>query len=159
VKVAVLVLTALFWLSFVAVAGWLTVYAVDHAFIVGRLGERGSRLGFTLLLGALALASGLLVAYHRLTNMFIDRDAYRPGAEVGYALALFVSLFFGLYSARLSSVYPTLPRSSLPAWLVYHSECTYPKREGFAAVALADKSAYPSSNQATPYGTVRPAQK
>ncbi len=74
------------------------MHAVDHTFIVGRLGERGSLLGFTLLLGALALTSGLLVAYHRLTNTFIDRDAYWTGAEVGYALALFVSLFFGLYS-------------------------------------------------------------
>lgn len=94
----VLVLIVLFWLAFVAVAGWLAVYAVDHAFIVGRLGERGSRPGFTLLLGALALTSGLLVAYYKLTNMFIDRDAYWTAAEVSYAVVLFIALFFGLYS-------------------------------------------------------------
>lgn len=97
-KLAVLVLTILFWLSVVASAGYLTAYTVDPDLIVGGLGERGSRLGLTLLLGAVALTAGLLVAYHRLTNTFVDPDAYWTAAEVSYAVMLFMALFFGLYS-------------------------------------------------------------
>ena len=96
-KAAVLVLTILFWLSLLAAAGWVTVNAVDYAFVVGSLGERGSRLIYMLLFGALALTSGLLVAYYRLTSIFVDRDAYWSGAEVFYAGVLFMALFFGLY--------------------------------------------------------------
>lgn len=97
-KLAVLVLTVLFWPSVVALGGYLTVHTVDPAFIVGGLGERGSRLGLTLLLGAVALTSGLLVAYHRLTSTFVDPDAYWTAAEVSYAVVLLMALFFGLYS-------------------------------------------------------------
>jgi hypothetical protein len=67
--------------------------------VVGGLGKGGSRLGLTLLLGAVALTSGLLVAYHRLTSAFADRDSRWSAAEAGYALVLFMALFFGLYSS------------------------------------------------------------
>ena len=97
-KLAVLVLTVSFWLSVVALVGYLTAYTVDPAFIVGGLGERDSRLGLTLVLGAVALTSGLLIAYHRLSSTFVDRDAYWSAAEVAYAVMLFMALFFGLYS-------------------------------------------------------------
>ena len=96
-KTAVLVLTILFWLSLVAAVRWVTVNAVVYDIVVGSLGEREARLGYTLLFGALALTSGLLVAFHRLTNIFVDRDAYWTGSEVFYAVALFMALFFGLY--------------------------------------------------------------
>lgn len=94
----ILVLTISFWVSVAALAGWLTVYTVGPGLIVGGLGERGARLVLTLLLGAVALTSGLLVAYHRLTSAFVDRDSYWSAAEVGYAVMLFMALFFGLYS-------------------------------------------------------------
>lgn len=97
-RLAVMVATVMFWLSVVAVVAWIAVYSWDDALVVGRLGEKGSRLGYTLLLGAVASTSGLLVAYHRLTNTYVDRDAYWTGAEAFYAAALFASLFYGLYS-------------------------------------------------------------
>ncbi|HZC01281.1 MAG TPA: hypothetical protein VE844_07950 [Gammaproteobacteria bacterium] len=97
-RVAVFVLTVVFWLSFVVLVGWVTLYAWNDALIVDQLGEKGARFLNTVLFGVVALSSGLLVAYYRLTNIFIDPERYWTGAEVFYALVLFASLFFGLYS-------------------------------------------------------------
>ena len=47
-------------------------------------------------MGALALSSGLLVLYHRGDDD--DGDHYWTGVELVYALILFVSLFYGVYS-------------------------------------------------------------
>jgi hypothetical protein len=43
VKVAVLALTVVFWLSVVVFIGWITLYAWNDALIVGQLGEKGGR--------------------------------------------------------------------------------------------------------------------
>ena len=57
-------------------------------------GEKGSRLATTLLIGAAAALSGLLVLHHRRAG----GDEYWMGAELVYALVLFLSLFYGVYS-------------------------------------------------------------
>ena len=49
----------------------------------------------TLLLAGLVLSSGVLVLYHRRPG---GDEEYWTGEELVYALALFVSLFYGIYS-------------------------------------------------------------
>ena len=87
-------LAAVFWAVFFATVGWVTLSNWDYGFAVGLFGEKGSRLATTLLLGALALTSGLLVLRHRQG----DDDHYWTGAELVYALVLFAALFSGIYS-------------------------------------------------------------
>jgi hypothetical protein len=88
-------LTIVFWITVAITVGWVAVSAWDYEFVRGLLGEEGARLATTLLMGALALLSGLLVLHHRRSAG--DED-YWTGAELVYALALFLSLFYGVYS-------------------------------------------------------------
>ena len=91
-------LTAVFWVTLAVLVGWITLNALDDGPILERLGQKGVRAVDTLLWGAVALASGPLVLYHRLTSAFIDPDRHQSPSEAFYALALFFSLFFGIYS-------------------------------------------------------------
>ena len=74
--------------------GWVVVSAWDYGFASGLFGEKGSRLATTLLMGATALLSGLLLLHHRRSGG--DED-YWTGAELVYALAVSLSLFYGVY--------------------------------------------------------------
>ncbi len=65
----------------------------EYGFAAGLFGEKGLRLATTLLLGVLALASGLLVLHHRQ-----GADYYWTEAALVYALVHFAALFFGIYS-------------------------------------------------------------
>ncbi len=89
------VLTVVFWVTVVLTVGWLAVVSWDYEFASGLFGEKGSRLATTLLMGAAATLSGLLVFHHRRTG---GDEEYWTGAELVYALALFLSLFYGVYS-------------------------------------------------------------
>ena len=90
-------MTVAFWVSLAVVVGWIATNAWDDDLVVGQLGQKGARAVDTLLYGAVALTSGALVLYHRLTSIFIDPD-YKSDAEIFYDLALFFSLIFGIYS-------------------------------------------------------------
>ena len=87
-------LTIVFWVTAVLTVGWFAVSSWDYDLASGLLGEKGSRLATTLLMGAPALLSGLLVLHHRRAG----GDEYWTGAELVYALVLFVSVFYGIYS-------------------------------------------------------------
>ncbi|CAA9509208.1 MAG: hypothetical protein AVDCRST_MAG12-3123 [uncultured Rubrobacteraceae bacterium] len=88
------VLTVALWATAVLTAGWVAVSAWDYDLTSGLFGEEGSRLATTLLMGASALLSGLLVLHNRRAG---DGE-YWTGAELVYALVLFVSVFYGIYS-------------------------------------------------------------
>lgn len=83
----------MFWLTAVVTAVWVGLVAWDDGVAAGVFGEKGSRLATTLLMGVLASTAGLLVLHHR-----GDDREYWSTAELVYALALFVSLFYGAYS-------------------------------------------------------------
>lgn len=89
------VLTAAFWATLAVTAGWVAASAWDYETVRGLLGERDSRLVTTLLMGGTALLSGLLVFHHRRAGGGGD---YWTTAELVYMLALFVSMFYGIYS-------------------------------------------------------------
>lgn len=89
------VLTAVFWTVLVATVAWVALSVRDYGAAAGMFGEGGSRLATTLLLAGLALSSGVLVLYHRRSG---GDEEYWTGGELVYALALFVSLFYGIYS-------------------------------------------------------------
>ncbi|MDP8901021.1 MAG: hypothetical protein M3N33_07745 [Actinomycetota bacterium] len=88
-------LTIVFWVTGVFTAGWVAVSSWDYDLASGLSGEKGSRLATTLLKGAAAALSGLLVFHHRRAG---GDEEYWTGAELVYALALFLSLFYGAYS-------------------------------------------------------------
>lgn len=88
-------LTVVFWVTAVLTVGWVAVSSWDYGFASGLFGEKGSRLATTLLMGSTATLSGLLVLHHRRAG---GGDEYWTGAELVYALALFMSLFYGVYS-------------------------------------------------------------
>lgn len=88
-------LTVAFWVVFAATVGWIVLSIWDYGLIAGPFGEKGSRLVTTLLLGALVLTSGALVLHHRRSG---GDEEYWTGAELFYALALFMSFFYGMYS-------------------------------------------------------------
>lgn len=92
---AVRTLTVVFYAVLVATVVWVALTAWDYGAATGPFGEGGSRLVTTLLLAGLALSSGVLVLYHR---RFGGDDEYWTGAELIYALVLFLSLFYGVYS-------------------------------------------------------------
>jgi hypothetical protein len=91
-------LTVAFWVTVAVLVGWVSLNALDSEPILSRLGQRGARAVDTLMWGAVALTSGLLVLYHRLVSTFVDPDRYQSASETFYAIALFFSLFFGAYS-------------------------------------------------------------
>ena len=88
-------LTIVFWVTLVLTACWVAVSSWNYGFASGLFGEKGSRLATTLLLGTVAVLSGLLVLHHRRAG---GDEEYWTGAELVYALALFASLFYGIYS-------------------------------------------------------------
>jgi len=88
-------LTMVFWVTVALTVGWVAVSAWDYDFARGLFGEKGSRLATTLLMGATAALSGLLVFHHRRAG---GDEEYWTGAELVYVLALFLSLFYGVYS-------------------------------------------------------------
>ena len=75
--------------------GWIALSIWEYDLVVGAFGEGGSRLVTTLLLGVLIFTSGVLLLHHRRSGG--DED-YWTAAELLYALVLFVSLFYGIYS-------------------------------------------------------------
>jgi hypothetical protein len=91
-------LAVAFWVTVAVLIGWVSLNALDSEPILSRLGQRGARAVDTLIWGAVALTSGLLVLYHRLMSTFVDPDRYQSASETFYALVLFFSLFFGAYS-------------------------------------------------------------
>ena len=88
-------LTGTFWATVVLTVGWMTISSWDYEFASGLFGEKGLRLVTTLLMGAAAALSGLLVLHHRRPG---GDEEYWTGAELVYALVLFVSVFYGVYS-------------------------------------------------------------
>ena len=88
-------LTTAFRVTAVLTVGWVAVSSWNYDLASGLFGEKGSRLATTLLMGASALLSGLLVLHHRRAG---DDEEYWTGAELVYALVLFVSVFYGIYS-------------------------------------------------------------
>lgn len=93
---AVRALTAVFWAILAATVGWIAVATWDYAFAAGLFGEGGSRLVTTLLLAGLVLSSGALLLHHRRSAG--GDEEYWTGWEMVYAAAMFVSLFYGIYS-------------------------------------------------------------
>ncbi len=89
------ILTAVFWITAVAAVCWVAALAWDYDLVAAAFGEKGSRLATTVLMGVLALSSGLLVLYHRGDDD--DGDHYWTVAELFYAVFLFLSLFYGVY--------------------------------------------------------------
>jgi hypothetical protein len=87
-------LTVVFWVTVVLTVGWVAVSSWDYDLASGLFGEKGSRLATTVLMGASALLSGLLVLHHRRAG----DEEYWTGSELVYALVLFVSVFYGVYS-------------------------------------------------------------
>lgn len=75
--------------------GWVVVSAWDYEFVDGMLGEQGSRPATTLLMGTMALLSGLLVLHHRRSA---GDEEHWTGTELVHALALFLPLLYGVYS-------------------------------------------------------------
>ena len=98
VRSATIALKALFWLSLAAEVAWL-VLAISAGDLVGSVLDRSARgLVHLLVLCALALSSGLLVALERRTSPHNEPGREWTLAETLYALALFGSLFFGAYA-------------------------------------------------------------
>ena len=93
--VFVRVLTVAFWEMVALTVGWVGISSWDYGLASGLFGEKGSRLLTTLLMGAIAALSGLLVLHHRRAG---GGDEYWTGAELVYVLVLFLSLFYGVYS-------------------------------------------------------------
>ncbi len=87
-------LTIVFWVTGVLTVGWVAVSSWNYDLASGLFGEKGSRLATTILMTASALLSGLLVLHHRRAG----GDEYWTRAEIVYALVLFVSVFYGIYS-------------------------------------------------------------
>ena len=88
-------LTIVFWVTAVLTVGWVAVSSWNYDLASGPFGEKGSRLATTVLMGASALLAGLLVLHHRRAG---GGEEYWTGAELVYALVLFVSVFYGIYS-------------------------------------------------------------
>ena len=88
-------LTIVFRVTVVPTVGWVAVSFWNYDLVGGLFGEKGSRLATTLLMGSTATLSGLLVLRHRRAG---GDTEYWTGADLVYALFLFVSLFYGVYS-------------------------------------------------------------
>ena len=88
-------LTLVFWVTAFSTVGWVAVFSWDYELASGLFGEKGSRLATTLLMGAVVVLSGLLVLHHRRAS---GGEEYWTAAELVYALILFLSLFYGVYS-------------------------------------------------------------
>ena len=97
-RIFVVAVTVVFAVAGALMVLWLVATGWDYEMVAGAVGERGVRLINTALLGTLALSSGLLLLHHKLSNPYADPQEQWTMAEILYALVLFASLFFGIYS-------------------------------------------------------------
>ena len=97
-KAVSVLLKALFWCALVAEVAWIILGIAAQGAVSSVLDQKGEGLVQLLILGALALSSGLLVLAERRTNSFNDPEHQWTLSETLYALVLFVSLFFGIYA-------------------------------------------------------------
>ena len=88
----------MFWVSVLIVVVWISVFVWNEALVVSLLGDTGSRFANTVIFGLLAVSSGLLVRYYRRTSPYIDPERVWTGAEIVYAVVLFIVLFVCIYS-------------------------------------------------------------
>ena len=97
-RVVGIALKAIFWCALAAEVGWLIFASTAYDLVFSALGQSGFGLVHLLVLGALALSSGLLVALERRANTFNEPEHQWTLAETLHATVLFVSLFFGFYA-------------------------------------------------------------
>jgi hypothetical protein len=91
-------LKALFWCALAAEVAWLVLAASAGGLVASVLDRSAQGLVHLLVLGALAVSSGLLVLLERRASPYNEPDREWTLAETLYALALFGSLFFGVYA-------------------------------------------------------------
>jgi hypothetical protein len=91
-------LKALFWCAMAAEVAWLVLAASAKELVASVLDRSAQGLVHLLVLLALALSSGLLVLLERRSGPYNEPDREWTLAETLYALVLFGSLFFGVYS-------------------------------------------------------------
>lgn len=92
------VLKVVFWCALAAEVAWIAFATTAYDLVFSVLEQRGMGLVHLLILGALALSSGLLVLIERRANIFIDPERYWTLSETLCLTVLFVSLFFGIYA-------------------------------------------------------------
>ena len=93
-----IMLQVFFFLALAGEIAWIAVSVVAGEFLSSLFDPRERGLINLLLLGALALFSGLLVLSERLANPFNEPEHQWTLAETLYAIVLFISLFFGMYA-------------------------------------------------------------
>ena len=91
-------LKVLFWCSLGAEVAWLTLSASAWEAVTSVLGVKGLGLVHLIILGALALFSGLLVVLERRANTATEPERQWTPSELLYALMLFFSLFIGIWT-------------------------------------------------------------
>jgi hypothetical protein len=91
-------LKALFWCALAAEVAWLVLAASARGLVASVLDRSEQGLVHLLVLAALAVSSGLLVLLERRADPYNEPDREWTLAETLYALALFGSLFFGVYA-------------------------------------------------------------
>lgn len=89
---------ALFWCSLAAEVAWLILATAAESAVSSVLDGKARGLVHLLILCALAFSSGLLLALERRANVSDDPEHHSTLAKTLYALALFGSLFFGVYA-------------------------------------------------------------
>ena len=97
-RAAASALRALFWCALAAEVAWLVLAASAGELVASVLDRSDRGLVHLLVLLALALSSGLLVLLERWASPYYEPDREWTLAETLYALALFGSLFFGVYA-------------------------------------------------------------
>ena len=97
-RYATTALRALFWCAMAAEVAWLVLAASFGGLVASVLDRSDRGLVHLLVLLALALSSGLLVLLERRASPHDEPDREWTLAETLYALALFGSLFFGVYA-------------------------------------------------------------
>lgn len=91
-------LKLLFWCALAAEVAWLVLATAAGETVSSLLGAGDQGLVHLLILGTLALSSGLLVLLERRANTFNDPEHQWTLSETVYAIVLFGSLFFGAYA-------------------------------------------------------------
>lgn len=91
-------LKVLFWCSLAAEVGWLALSTSAWEAVTSVLGVKGLGIVHLLILGALALFSGLLVTLERRANTATEPERQWTSSELLYALVLFFSLFIGIWT-------------------------------------------------------------
>ena len=81
-----------------AEVAWLVLAASAEGLVASVLDRSSQGLAHLLILLALALSSGLLVLLERRAGPHDEPERERTLAETLYALALFGSMFFGVYA-------------------------------------------------------------